>query len=558
MVQNRRAQAAPASSLIILIAVFVVLYILLLPPDARNALLNDDPNGKDPSLDQPGILDFNTTILEVSPGRIDYLKFKEYSHPLPSVNLYSTTTAIEQEIANSVYVKNGIFDKKISNVTFMIDEPENINSVYLTFDLSQFRKNKGNLKIFLNDKLIFNKVVRDQLSEPILIKDNLERRNKLTFEVDGVGYKFWTTNEYELDDLKIFFDATDVSTQNSKNTFMVTESEKYNLELSKVKFSPDCSPRTVGRLNVYVNKILVFSSVPDCGILNLVEISSSVIEAGTNQVIFESDKGNYLIDHIEVVNELQSMTYPTYYFDLPAKLFSETIEEDINNEAECGEIDGECPRGCDADVDKDCCLLTTSNYWCDYQPYSLDDRCRAVSTQDHCSLCASGYEDNRGYPPDECEDLCGDDTDRDCPSGCSRYYDKDCCFEDDDENFWCDDIPKFGLATCKDAITNDECDACYADWESDESNFRCEESTSVTDAILKTKYDVQLTLKFTDDYEKKAGKIFINGYQFHFFTYKDEYSRNINNYIEDSTNSIKIEPDQTVLDIRSLTVKVDD
>ena len=126
----------------------------------------------------------------------------------------------------------------------------------------------------------------------------------------------------------------------------------------------------------------------------------------------------------------------------------------------------------------------------------------------------------------------------------------------------CVELPSWIKSTAlwwsEDAITNDECDACYSGWESDGSNFRCEESSSVTDAILKTKYDVELTLKFTDDYEKKAGKIFINGYQFHFFTYKDEYKRTINNYIEDSTNSIKIEPDQTVLDIRSLTIKVDD
>ena len=226
MAQNRRAQAAPASSLIILIAVFVVLYILLLPPDARNELLNGGTgsNGKDPNTEQPGLLGFNTTILEVSPGRIDYLKFKEYSHPLPSVNLYSTTSALEEEIADSVYIKNGIFDKKISNVSFLIDDPENVNSVYLTFDLSQFRKNKGNMKIYLNGKVIFNRVIKDKLTEPILLKEKLERRNKLTFEVDGVGYKFWTTNEYELRNIQISADITDVSDQLAKNTFSVTDS----------------------------------------------------------------------------------------------------------------------------------------------------------------------------------------------------------------------------------------------------------------------------------------------------------------------------------------------
>ena len=175
-----------------------------------------------------------------------------------------------------------------------------------------------------------------------------------------------------------------------------------------------------------------------------------------------------------------------------------------------------------------------------------------------CKLCPSGYENSDTDPPEECEDMCGDDTDNECPEGCSRSYDEDCCFENDPENFWCPDIPKYGLATCKDAITVDECDACYAGWESDESDFSCSGSSSDDDTVLKSRYDVKVTLYFADDYEKKAGRVFVNGFQFSFYTYSDEYSRSINNYVEDGGNSIKIEPDQTTLDIRKLLIEIED
>jgi len=551
---NRRAQTGAAASLVILIGIFFLLYLLLIPPDEREALLNDGTSttGKSPHDEQPAA-SFEKTALDVTPGRVDFLKFKEYEHPLPAVNLFSTTSSEDKNIGDSVYVKNGIFDKKTANLSFKFDS-ESVSNVYLAFRVSPNRNNQGRLIIYLNKQQIFNKPVKT-VPDPIKL-ESLGKNNVLSFEVTGVGYRFWTTNEYEVDDIKLFYDVTDTSNQESKNTFMVTDSEKFNLDKVSMKFFPDCDPRDSGKLSVLVNREMVFSSVPDCGQLNKIELSPSVIEAGMNRVEFRADGGKYLIDQILVETDLKSMTYPTYYFDLEKTLFSQVVDEE--NDEECGDVDGICPDDCDADLDKDCCFERTSNYWCDYQPSNQDNRCRAVRSVEICSLCPSGYEDSDGDPPEECEDLCGDDTDNDCLSGCSRFYDKDCCFDDDEDNFWCDDIPKYGLATCKDAITLDECNACPDGWDSDESDFRCTASDDDTDAVLKTRYDVDLTLRFADDIEKKAGRIFINGYQFHFQTYDDEYSRNINRYVEDRTNSIKIEPDQTVLDIRQLVVEIED
>jgi len=555
---DKRAQAGPAAGLIALIAVFLLLYILLIPPDLRNELLNDSPgtsSGKNPDTESPALVNFNRTVLDVTPGRIDYLKFSEYEHPLPSVNLYSTRSANELNIGSNVYVKNGIFDIQDSNLTFRIEDPDALDNAMISFSLNPNRNSNGRLTITLNGKTIYDKESKS-IQAPISVT-NLERNNVMTFSVTGVGWKFWTTNEYEINDISLYFDVIDTSTQVSKNTFMVTDAEKFNLESVKLTFFPDCNPSSAGRLTATVNNQLVFSSVPDCGSLNMIEISPSAIEAGMNRVEFSSDRGQYLIDQIVVQTELKSMTYPVYYYDLPSALFSQTTQEDDEDE-ECGEIDGICPDDCDPDLDKDCCLEKTSNYWCDYSTNVQGDRCRSVRSENECSLCPSGYEDMYGDPPEECEDRCGDDTDNECYSGCSRYYDEDCCFENDEENFWCDDIPQYGLPTCKDAITVDECDACYAGWYSEESDFSCPSSNEYDDeAVLKSRYDVKLTLKFVDSNEKKAGKIFINGYQFYFNTYDDEYSRNINNYVEDRTNSIKVEPDQTVLDIRQLLIEVD-
>jgi hypothetical protein len=553
---HRRGQAGAAGALLALLAVFILLYMLLIPPDMREALLNDQPlpDGKTPSTDSPGRFLVNKTVLSVSPGRIDYLKVAEFEHPLPAINLYTKTEAEEQSIGNDIYVKNGVFDKKSANLTFKISNPGQLDNVYLSYRMNPNRNNKGILRITLNGNTLLDGTAS---TDPIAFDAGLlEATNVLTFEVSGVGYLFWTTNEYELSDLKLIYESTDVSTQTSRNTFMVTDTEKFNLEKASLSFVPDCQTETAGKLTITINNQEVYAAVPDCSSPNYVEFSASIIEAGTNRVVFHSERGRYLIDRIMVKTKLKTMAYPRYDFELDERLFAASTTVDKGDE-KCGSVDGICPKGCDADLDKDCCLQETSSFWCDYQPSNQDDRCRAITNNLTCQLCPSGYEDSSGKPPEKCRKICGDDTDNKCPSGCSRFYDQDCCFDENPDNFWCDDIPKFGLATCKDSITRDECEACESGWDSEESDFKCTTATNDDSSVLSTTYDVKLTLKFFDDNEKKTGKIYINGYQFYFYTYTDEYTRVIDNYVESGANTIKIEPDQTVLDIRKLLVEIE-
>jgi hypothetical protein len=554
---RKKAQAGAAGALLALIAVFIILYMLLIPPEMRDQLLNDgDSTGKTPGTEQPLGFEFNTTVISVVPGRIDYLKIKEYDHPLPAVNLYSTSTAKELDIGNNVYVKNGIFDKKTANITFPIKDPGSIESVYLSFRSNPNRNNKGILTVSLNGRVLFDAELGKSSIDPIAVDSSaLQMNNVLTFEVSGVGYRFWTTNEYELNDIKLVYDSIDDSTQTSRNTFMVTETEKFNLEKATLRFTPDCKSAAVGTMTVNVNSETVYSAVPDCGSPNVIDLSPSVIEAGNNRVMFHSAQGKYLIDQISVKTSLKAQAYPRYDFELDDRLFT-TAKKDNDEDIVCGDVDGRCPNGCDADLDKDCCLQETSSYWCDYQPANQDDRCRGVTSNLTCLLCPSGYEDSRGEPPELCDRLCGDDTDNKCPSGCSKYYDKDCCMDESEDNFWCDDKPKWGLETCKDSITTDECSACANGWESDRSSFSCSKDNSDTVSVLDSRYDVKLTLSFFDDEQKKSGKLYVNGYQFSFYTVTGQYTKVLDGYVEPGSNVIKIEPDQTVLDIRKLLVEV--
>jgi len=564
--KHRRAQSAgTAGAFIALIAGFILLYIFLLPPDIRQDLLNENGNpgsgtGNLPGNDDLKSLGLEESALEENPGRIDYLKFNQYDHPLPAVNLYTTTSAKEKLIGDSIYIKNGVFDKEEKNISFELPDPDVVENVYLSFSLNPNRNNRGRLLIWLNNNQVYEREISGSIDKPIILSKKLiSKKNTLRFGVSSVGWRFWTTNDYELDDIRVIYDQTDYSTQSSKNTIMLTDAEKFNLEGAKLKFNPDCTPTEVGILNVKVNNHLIFSAIPDCGQLNTVEMSPSVLETGNNHVVFETERGYYLIDNINLQTDLKEMTYPVYYFDLDERLFY--LYDDEDEDEECGDVDGVCPVDCPDYLDKDCCLEKSSRYWCDIMPDNENNRCRGIAWQSDCYSCASGYEDSSGDPPEVCEDLCGDDTDDECPYGCSRLYDKDCCFDESETNYWCDDVPQYGLSNvCKAAIHLEDCENCPSGYETEEGTFTC--PSTVDDrsekAELRSKYHVWLRLKFLDDGSRKAAKVFVNGYQFYIDTTKDDFERKIDNYVEDGSNAVKIEPDRTTLDIIKMDIDVED
>jgi hypothetical protein len=564
-VKKAQYGAGSAATLVILIAGLIILYLLFLPPAERDALLGDQYVGLNGNYDSGSTLDlydFNETALSTSPGRIDYLKEDEFEHLISAVNLYTVTQAGFLLQEDALYVKNGIFDQLFRDVEFTIGDLENTENVLLSFNI---QKAAGRLQIYLNNEMIYDSYV-ETLMQPIdLSKRNLQAYNVLSFEVSEVGWQFWTTNEYELRNIQISADITDVSDQLAKNTFSVTDSEKFNMEGSSLRFFPDCQPVEVGALSIYMNNQMIYSSIPDCGVVNYIEFSPSILTAGDNNIIFKTARGTYLIYQIMVKTDMEPQVFPVYYFDLPEALFyfSEEYQHDIfYYEPACGDVDGTCPVGCDEDYDIDCCFAGRGNYWCDVMGEDEDDRCAAVINSAKCVDCPSGYEDDNGQAPEECEEMCGDDYDDVCPSGCDKYYDKDCCYAEDVNNFWCDVVPVYGIQdVCEQALSPEECDDCPTGYISDTSSYNDFCPSSGSDSFIeivriRPGYMIVLEMSFLDDGDRKSGHVYVNGHKFYFDTYGEYWEKDISNYVEDGSNAVKVEPDRTTLDIISLDVEV--
>jgi hypothetical protein len=313
---NKKAQgtsATGAMGFVALIVGLIVLYIIFLPPDERAKLLGENESIEDENEENASVEAEENVLLLEYPGRMDYLKEKDYEHDIAAFSLYKTTNAEELETINPFIIRHGLFDDVKKEIPFKIKDLKNTENVLLSFTA---KKNTGILTIKLNDVNIFESEITTQNPKPIKLKENLKEDNLLEFSVSGTGAKFWSTNTYSLEDIRIVGDVADISRQESKNIFFVSENEKLNLEGTKLRFWPDCNPDDVGKLEIMVNYQDVLSSIPDCGTINMYTFSPAVLHKGDNNIVFKTDKGSYRIEQIKITTDLKGLSYPTYYFEI--------------------------------------------------------------------------------------------------------------------------------------------------------------------------------------------------------------------------------------------------
>jgi hypothetical protein len=322
--RKKGQSGSSAATLVAVIGLLIVLYIVFLPPDIRKDLLAGN------STENLSSGDIITTILSESPGRLEQISNLEVEHNLPSLNLFALSGAKVLKKASSLYVKNGVFDKKSEKMTFDITDFEHTDNVLLSFTVDS---GKGRLVVTLNGQEIYNNVITSRNVAPIeLPKDMLQQSNTLEFSVSDVGLAFWSTNEYSLENVQVTADVTDVSAQQSKNVFVLSTTEKFNLDRARLRFFADCNQGEIGTLHILVNNHEVFAAVPDCGMLRPVEFSPAYLESGENNVVFKTDSGRYLIDQISVITDLKEITFPSYYFELSNSQLADITDgnDDIN------------------------------------------------------------------------------------------------------------------------------------------------------------------------------------------------------------------------------------
>ena len=304
-----------AAILVAIIAGLIILYIIFLPTSQRESLLQNKTTEPTSGETNPNVL------LSVSPGSLSNSQGLENQKNIPDAFLVETTNAQELNAINPFIVRNGWFDAKTFKTDFVIDDPANTDNVILSFTA---KKHTGVLTIKLNNAVIYENEIGNENIAPVkLDKRLLSKTNTLEFGVSSVGVRFWSTNEYSFENVKIIGDITDTSRQQSTNIFTISDSEFASMDKATLKFVPSCgSISNVGILDIFVNNRKLFSSVPKCDDLYKQSIPKSVLNEGENNIVFKTSRGSYSIEQIKISLDFSQPTVRTYYFEITPAAFS--------------------------------------------------------------------------------------------------------------------------------------------------------------------------------------------------------------------------------------------
>ncbi len=318
----RKAQAINATILVAVIAGLIILYILFLPEAEREALLENKTVEKTTAGDE----EEENVLLREFPGRLDIVEEIE-DKKIPNIFLFEETNAIELERINPFIVRNGVFDKKSKVVSFGIEDLENTDNVILSF---KAKNHEGILTIKLNDEIVYENDIEAETVAPIELKRGLlKNSNTFEFSVSSVGLKFWKTNEYSLDDIRVIGDITDRSKQESRNVFTLTGTELFNIEEADLRFIPYCrNVADVGVLDIFINNKEVFSAVPVCEDPYRQPMPLGVLNAGENKVIFRTNKGSYSVEQIKIEFEEKEIKTNVYFFEVNQSQIEEIEDRD--------------------------------------------------------------------------------------------------------------------------------------------------------------------------------------------------------------------------------------
>ncbi|MBI4441586.1 hypothetical protein HY639_05440 [Candidatus Woesearchaeota archaeon] len=315
---NKKGQeGGGAAALVALIALFMVLYIILLPPAERGKLLGE-PEGPDGTNTSQ-----SNELLLTHPGRVIPKGDLIALHPLPSIVLATKVESTELSTWDSLSVRRSIFANVQQDISFTLQDPGNTDNVLLNFLVA---KGAGVLTVTLNGEQVFSREVTTRNIEPIKLRKALLRKdNILTFAVSSPGASFWRANAYTLTAITLRGDMTDKTKQAAQSIFYVGPDEKRELKRATLDFSVLCDPTEIGRVAVSLNGKQLYDAAPSCNALNRLEVPIDYVAAGQNSITWASDMGMYKFDIIRMEMNLREPQNYRAYFSLTPEQFNRAV-----------------------------------------------------------------------------------------------------------------------------------------------------------------------------------------------------------------------------------------
>ncbi len=308
---NKRGQgtsAANVATLISLIALFLLIYILLLPEADRNELLGLDEGQADKDVTGVGDVLLSEFIGKVEPGESS----KKIVHDVANINLFTKEESGLITLSENTKISKGFFGSKDQNVFFRVDNPGDVlkAELYLVVD-----SGSGDFIVEINGNEFYrNEVTQGQIRLDIPL-GYLASANNLRLSVSGFGPKSYSLREVKLRK------AEEIKNRVARRTFSVDAAEKAGINRAIMRYSVFCDRDEKEVLRILLNDNLIYSDVPFCNLReDSIELGESLFKSGVNNLDFETE-GDYLIEGVNVKTFSGDEELPEYFFTLNAEDF---------------------------------------------------------------------------------------------------------------------------------------------------------------------------------------------------------------------------------------------
>lgn len=308
-----------AAVLLIVVTILLVLYLLIIPPEARLALLGDENNTMNGSDDPAN--NMGEVILSEQIGELEFISRLDRNINLQPFRIQSQTSGQIIATRNSLQARNSAFETQDASMTFSLD-PSNTENLVFT---AQVERGLGVITVTLNEEIVLyqGEVINGNLPNIFIEAQDLRNENRITISVSNPGIAFWRVNQYVLENIQVSADVTDVTQTMNTQAFSLNQNEIQNFREARIRYLPSCvSSRQIRGYEVYLNNQLIFQGTPDCEIYNEVTVTANQLRVGNNVLEFNLERGEVLIDLLEIRTQLEEPNRPLLYFNLPETDFT--------------------------------------------------------------------------------------------------------------------------------------------------------------------------------------------------------------------------------------------
>lgn len=299
---------------IIIMALFILVYLLLLPQSEREELLGTGEEYAPEGAEEEVEADEEEIILSVTPGYVyPYSRDKE-EKDLASVNLYSTIKTKPIMLADSIVVTRSFLINNYKELVFDIDSLADVENLGLFFNTG---KAKGNLVVILNNHEVYRgKVLGGELPIKLPREYLREYNNELILEASHPGFFLLSTNKFIMKDIQLIKQLSLIN-KIEYRSFVVDDAE--SLRKGELEFFINCLKINIdhGILKVGLNgkNVHIGKVVCDAGSIDI-DLLKDYFVSGKNTLVFEIDKGEYILEQVELNLEIEEKQLVNYYFSV--------------------------------------------------------------------------------------------------------------------------------------------------------------------------------------------------------------------------------------------------